>query len=246
MNRSSATRRSTLITAAVAAVFLVSMLAASPAVATFHFMQIEQVAGRFCGDSGAQAIQLRMRAAGQNLVSNARLVVHDAAGANPIVLIDFPSNVANSTQGSRVLVASQDFIDRAHTPGADFQLGAAIPLSYLAAGRLTFEDTAGTIFWSLAWGGAAYTGPTTGSTTNDLDGDFGPPFAGTLLGGDDTAVLFQGAASAMSTTNAADYALSASPATFTDNAGTAVAIGSCIFYDGFEGGTTGAWSNTVP
>lgn len=247
MNRSSRNLSFPARTAIVAAAFLVVALVPAPASATFHFMQIEQVAGRFCGDPGAQAIQLRMRAGGQSQLSAARLVVRDAAGANPIVLIAFPGNVANAALGSNILIATQDFIDRAHTSGADFQPSAAIPLSYLAAGRLTFEDAAGTtIYWSLSWGGLAYTGPTTGSTTNDADGDFGPSFAGSLLAPDDTAVQFQGAASALSTTNAADYAVSASPATFTDNAGTAVAIGSCLFYDGFESGNTAAWSSAVP
>jgi hypothetical protein len=52
--------------AALAALAL--LLAAAPAGASFHLMQIEQVAGGFCGDRTAQAVQLRMRAAGQNLV----------------------------------------------------------------------------------------------------------------------------------------------------------------------------------
>src|SRR6266478_816038 len=55
---------------------------ASPAYATFHMMQIEQVIGGVDGDTSAQAIQLRMRSAGENLVSQARLVAFDATGAN--------------------------------------------------------------------------------------------------------------------------------------------------------------------
>ena len=39
--------------------------AATPAVATFHLMQIEQVIGGVNGDTSAQAIQLRMRASTQ-------------------------------------------------------------------------------------------------------------------------------------------------------------------------------------
>ena len=43
----------------------------STAYATFHEMQIEQVILSVNGDTTAQAIQLRMRAAGQNFVSGA-------------------------------------------------------------------------------------------------------------------------------------------------------------------------------
>ena len=45
---------------------LASLAFALPAQATFHFMQIEQVIGGVNGDTTAQAVQLRMRFAGQN------------------------------------------------------------------------------------------------------------------------------------------------------------------------------------
>ncbi len=44
---------------------LAAMALALPAQATFHFMQIEQVIGGVNGDTTAQAVQLRMRPAGQ-------------------------------------------------------------------------------------------------------------------------------------------------------------------------------------
>jgi hypothetical protein len=232
--------RSATVVLAVAAV-----LAAAPAFATFHLMQIEQVAGGVCGNRSAQAVQLRMRAPGQNLVATTRLVAYDAAGANPVVLIVFPANVAVSTAGSRILATTGGFAGFGG-PAADFSLSAPIPPSYLAAGRLTFEDSAGNAYWSLAWGGAGYTGPTSGTLDNDADGDFGPPFAAALSAAGDQALRFQGAAGAMSTTNAADYAPSASPATFTNNAGTGAAIADCVFGDGFESGDTTGWSTAVP
>src|SRR5262245_4483937 len=70
-------------------------LAAQPAYATFHVMQIEQVVGGVNGNANAQAIQLRLRVLGENLVSQARLVVRNAAGLNPVTVVDMTTNVAN-------------------------------------------------------------------------------------------------------------------------------------------------------
>jgi hypothetical protein len=155
------------------------------------------VIGGVDGATGVQAIQLRMRASLQNLVSNARLVARDAAGANPVVLIAFPSDVTRSTAGSRILAATAGFsaaTSPALTP--DFVLTNAIPASYLAAGTLTYESNVGTILWRLSWGGAGYTGSGAGALTNDADGNFSPAFAGPLPSAAGKALLFQFAASA--------------------------------------------------
>src|SRR5436190_17829187 len=131
------------------------------AYATFHMMQIEQVMGGVNGDTTAQAIQLRMRASGQNFVAAGKLVVFDAAGLNPITVLDVASNVANGAVGSHVLIASANFPSHT-TPSAvpDFTMANLIPSSYLAAGSLVWESDSGTtIWWRLSWGGAAYTGP---------------------------------------------------------------------------------------
>jgi uncharacterized repeat protein (TIGR01451 family) len=204
-------------------------LVAAPALASFHEMKVEQVIGGVAGDTTQQAIQLRMRAAGQNMVGTyqARLIARDAAGANPVTLIIFPSNVANSAQGARILAVSSAFA--AAEPGitADFTMTNTIPASYLAAGRLTFEDGGGTIYWSLAWGGAGYTGPNTGSTTNDADGNFGPPFASALPSSSTQALRFNAAdatGAALSSNNAADYGVTAGAAAFTNNAGASGAV----------------------
>ncbi len=53
-------------------------------------MQISQIIGGVNGDTSAQAIELRMRAPGQNFLSNApKLIVVDATGSNPITLNSF-------------------------------------------------------------------------------------------------------------------------------------------------------------
>lgn len=195
-------------------------LAARPARATFHEMQIQQVIAGVNGTTSVQAIQLRMRALGQNLVSNGSLIVYDATGSNPVVVMAFPTNVTNSSAGSKVLAATAGFVNAtspALTP--DFILTNPIPDSYLAAGSLTWEDNTGGVLWRLSWGGASYTGSGLGGITNDADGNFDPPFAGPLPSSTAQALLYQGVTTSLSTNNAADYALTTGAATFTNNAG---------------------------
>src|SRR5438093_12932774 len=87
-----------------------AMLAAGTAHASFHFMQIEQVIGGVNGDISAQAIQLRMRSAGQGFVSQGRLNVRNAAGLNPILIVDLTTNVTTpGAAGDRVLITSTAF-----------------------------------------------------------------------------------------------------------------------------------------
>ena len=213
-----------ILRAALSVVVLFAM--AGPVFASFHFMKIEQAIGGVAGNTAQQAIQLRMRAGGQNLLGNAqaRLIAWDAAGANPVTLIVFPSNASVANLGSRILVVSPAFATAQTGITADFTMTNTIPPSYLAAGRLTFEDGAGTMYWSLAWGGSAYTGPTTGVLTNDPDGNFGPPFASALPSATTQALRFTAAdatGSASSSSNAADYGVTAGAAVFTNNAGAA-------------------------
>jgi hypothetical protein len=198
----------------------------APAMASFHLMQIEQVIGGVNGDATAQAIQLRMRSPFQNLVSNGRLIAYDAAGLNPVIVLDLNHNVPIADLGSRVLICTQRFADMYTTPNAapDFILTTPIPASYLAAGRLTWEFDGGGIFWSLSWGGAAYTGSTMGLFTNDADGNFGPSWPTPLPSASLQSLLFQGPATAMSTNNAADYAVTPGAAMFTNNAGVSFTV----------------------
>ena len=137
-----------------------ALTSASSAFASFHAMQVEQVIGGMDGDMTAQAIQLRMRSASQNQVSGARLRAWDAAGFNPVLLLDMTTNVSVATSGTRILLVTSSFTTKAQalfpTFAPDFTLANPIPASYLAAGRLTFESDGGIIYWSLSWGGAAY------------------------------------------------------------------------------------------
>lgn len=194
---------------------ILAMSLALPAQASFHFMQIEQAVGGVGGDSSVQAVQLRMRSGGQNQVQFARLRVRDATGANPIVLVDFSSPVANGMLGDRVLIASPGFVAR-QAPAPDFTMTSVIPVAYLAGGQITFEDDSGSVVYSLCWGN--YSGPTSGSMSNDDDGQYAPCVPGPLPSTGLTALRFSGGAAALGTSNAADYALTPGAAVFTNNA----------------------------
>jgi hypothetical protein len=191
----------------------------STAYATFHLNQIEQIIVSVNGDTTAQAIQLRMRAAGENFVSGGKLVVFDAAGLNPITIIDPTTNVTNGAVGDHVLIASSTFPSHT-TPIAvpDFTMANLIPASYFAAGSLCWESNAGVVMWRLSWGGASYTGSNLGSTFNDADGNFGPPFGEAVPATCASALQFQGSATDFSTNNAADYLLIGSSIVFSNNA----------------------------
>ncbi len=195
--------------------------AAMPAVATLHLMQIEQVIGGVDGDVTAQAIQLRLRANGECFVSDGKLWVRDAAGQNPVLLIDFTTDVPGCNTGDRVLITSSNFtslLDNTIQP--DFMLTNLIPESYLAAGTMTFENNTGAfVFWRLSWGWKNYGGDTTGAFFNDADGEFGPPYEGPLPADSLQALQFQGPANAPSTNNQDDYALTEGASTWTNNAG---------------------------
>jgi thrombospondin type 3 repeat protein len=221
---------------------VLGLLTVSPAHATFHLMQIEQVIGGVNGDVNAQAIQLRMRGAGQNLVAQSRVRAWDAAGLNPVLIVDMAANVAGGAAGARVLITStafQGYVSPVQAP--NFTMTNVIPASYLAAGSLTFESDGGIIYWRLSWGGAAYTGSGALNVTNDANGDANPPFGAALPHMTLQALRFPGAAGAASTTNAADYAVTAGAAVFTNNAGaseTVVGIPGCAIYPGLDLFTT--------
>lgn len=201
--------------AARAAVAIATLMLAGTAQASFHLMQVEQVVGGVTGDVGQQAVQLRMRAGGQNQMQFSRLRVSDANGANPVLLADFGVPVPNDETGDRVLIATADF-GAFQSPPPDFTMANPIPPAYFAGGRLTFEGDGGQVVYSLCWGN--YAGPTAGSVENDDDGTYGPCFAGPLPDSGLAALRFEGAASAAGTTNAEDYSLTAGAAVFTNNA----------------------------
>jgi len=205
-----------------------------PALAAFHLMEIEQVIGGVGGDTTAQAVQLKMRTTGQNLLTTGtRVRVYDAAGANPITIKTFASNPTNALACREILLVSPGMAAKTSPPvSADYTFDAAIPSSYLAAGSLTFETTGGSVYWRVNWGGAAYTGPTTvvagiGGVANDADGLTAPAFAGPLPSTSAKALKFSPTCdltTGLSTNSAADYAVTATSATITNNSATSFAV----------------------
>jgi len=189
------------------------------AMANHHVMQIQLIIGGVNGDKTAQAIQLRQRFAGQNLVSFGRLKAYDANGLNPIILIDFMTNVTNAQGGDTILVCTNSFKTTTNpTTVPDFTMTNPIPLSYLNAGRITFEFDGGNIWWAVAYGGASYLGSNTLDLTNDSNGNAAPAFGTGLPTASNKALQYIGAASGASTTNAADYAITTGAAVVTNNA----------------------------
>jgi len=201
-------------------------VAGNEAFATFHFMQIEQVIAGVDGDTAAQAVQLRMRLNAQEQLSRAKLVAFDAAGQNPVLLIDFGTDVSVDAAGSRILAATARF-SQYTTPAAqpDYILENPIPDAYLAAGSLIFVNDDDTlIVWRLSWGGDSYTGSTIGAFTNDSDQEFGPPISGPLPDSGRISLLFPGDADALSTSNLSDYQLTEGEAVFFNNAGASFVV----------------------
>jgi hypothetical protein len=122
------------------------------------------------------------------------------------------------------LLTTPNFANYTNIPLVSDFIMDPIPSSYLAAGQLRFTDDSGTIYWSLSWGGTGYAGSTGGSTANDLDGSFGPPVDIPLPSTTLQALQFTGAATAASTTNQSQYALTAGAATFINNANTSFTL----------------------
>jgi Protein of unknown function (DUF1573) len=211
-------------------VSIITALALAPSgFATFHLIQVEQVIASLDGNTSAQAIQLRMRAPGQFDMSQTRLRVWNSSGTQPVVVLDIDGDVTRDATGSRILLATQTFTDivRLTSPTftPDFMIINPIPEGNFVAGRLTLETDQGFILWSLAWGNGLYTGSNAGAFDNDANGNYGPPFPTSLPATGRRGVIFTGPATALSTTNAADYALSADPATVITNNGRRFIIG---------------------
>jgi hypothetical protein len=211
---------------AVAGMAFLALTATSPA--PFHLMQIEEVIAGVDGDPTAQAIELRLRSAGQTQVGGAELVAYDANGQNPVVLLNISASVMSGSAGANILLTSAAF--NALMVGvagysSDFTLTNTIPTSYLRGGRVTFEQDSATpgqtanILWTVTFGN--YTGPTAKATTNSSGSVGNSPAVPTtgLPTSGKQGILYTGAASGTNSNNSTDYALTADPATVTNNKG---------------------------
>jgi hypothetical protein len=193
-----------------------------PALANFHVMEIEQIVGGVGGDPNAQAVQLQMRIDGQNmLATQGQLVALDATGNNPVPLSTFPGTNPTAGACKEILLVTPAMAAKTTPAVTGAYTMVPIPASYLPAGSLIFQGF-GVIYWRVTWGGAAYTGPQTLSTTNDGDGSSGPAFASGLPSTGAKALVFSSLTNtgcpSPSTNNAADYSLTTGPVVLKNNA----------------------------
>ena len=203
-------------------VALAASLLPRPAIAAFHLMEIEQVIGGVNGDTTAQAVQLRCGSAVNNFVGGqVRLVVRDAAGANPVTLVERSrcpirrtARCAREILSTTAAFNSQDHAGRrARTTRWPRFRPATWPRA-----RSRSRAVAGTRrAVARLLGRRRLHGPQTVDLTNvatDLDA---PAFAGALPSGGPQALRFTPACATVSTNTAAQYALTAGAAVFSNN-----------------------------
>jgi hypothetical protein len=94
--------------------------------ATFHLNEINKVMTSFDGDVNLQAIELKMIANGENLVSGVSVVVYDGAGVQGATLGTFSANLpAGGVTGSKILLATMKWRQKfGVTP--DLQISAGL------------------------------------------------------------------------------------------------------------------------
>lgn len=80
-----------------------------PADAAFHIAVIDEVMSSYGGDPTVQFVEIRILAAGQNVVSGSQLGVFDASGAYIGKVMDITANVPNGGSGVRWIMGSAQF-----------------------------------------------------------------------------------------------------------------------------------------
>jgi hypothetical protein len=119
-------------------------LAASPAAATFHLMEIREVYPGSNASPGAEYVELQMYAAGQNLVGGHFLRAFGPTG-NVVATDTFPANVQEGADQSTILLA---------TPEAESQFGISGDGPMSPSGQL--DPSGGAVCWEtidcVSWG----------------------------------------------------------------------------------------------
>ena len=90
------------------ALMLATLLTPMPAGAAFHIMIIDEVMAGAGGAANIQFVELKMQAAGQNVVSGTKLLFYDATG-NQTATFTFPSNVGSGANGASILIGTTQF-----------------------------------------------------------------------------------------------------------------------------------------
>src|SRR5262245_36017280 len=117
-----------------------SLVFASPAHAAFHLNEITKVMAGFEGDATVQAVELKMLASGENLVSGRAYRTYNGAGVLQATLGTFAANLpaSGAVAGRRILAATSAWVTRfGLTP--DLVISPGIPVT---SGQVAFEDPA--------------------------------------------------------------------------------------------------------
>jgi len=85
------------------------LLGALPASAAFHLNEITKVMVGLNGNTTIQAVELKMLATGENLVTGVSIKVYDAAGAQMDSLGSFSASLPNGIAGRFILCATPNF-----------------------------------------------------------------------------------------------------------------------------------------
>ncbi len=191
------------------------LLCALPASAAFHLNEITKVMVGLNGNTTIQAVELKMLAGGENLVTGVSVKVYDAAGAQVDSLGSFSASVPAGIAGRFILCATENF-------AATFGIAPDLlikPGLLVGTGQVSFEKPACFIN-AVAYG--SVTTPKNGTTTASAL----PPDAATILvrAVDDGTVP----SCPMSEDAAARFGLvsatSVTPVTFSNNAGASVQV----------------------
>lgn len=139
---------------AAAGALILLLLAAQPALATFHEMMIREVYTGSTAHPNSEYVELQMWSAGQNLVGGHQISVYDKSGS-PAAAATFAHDVSGDANQSTLIAA---------TPEAESEFGLAADAG-LTPGLL--DPAGGTICWEsldcASWG--SFSGAKTPSPT---------------------------------------------------------------------------------
>ena len=128
------------------------------AYAAFHLNEIEQVMVGLNGNTTIQAVQLKMLATGENLVSGMSIKVYNANGVQTDSLGSFSGSVPQGIAGRRILCATHNFAATfGITPDLEIKPGLLV-----GTGQVSFEKPACFVN-AVAYG--AVTTPKNGTTS---------------------------------------------------------------------------------
>lgn len=229
------TRRMLLPLALAPVLILVAVTMPRPAHASFHLIEVSRVMAGYNGNASIQAVELRMLAAGQNLVSGGAIKSYDAGG-NPIATLGtFAANVPNSALGSRILCATSAF-QTTFGITADLTITAGVPVG---TGQVSFENL-GCFVNGIAYG--AVGAPRNGSTVAAaLPKDLAYALVRTVDDGTILSCPLDEDAAARMTLMSGN---AASPVAFRNNAGASVNVASAV--TAVEGTVRGSFLGIAP